>query len=50
MEQVTLSAEQMRGRIARFAKLAPSKQAFVDTRIPEHERDIFNVIGVETGG
>lgn len=45
MEQITLSAEQMRGRIARFAKLTPSKQAFVDTRIPEHERDIFNVIG-----
>ena len=45
MEQVTESTEQMRGRIARFAQLTPSKQAFVDTRIPEHERDIFNVIG-----
>lgn len=35
----------MRGCIARFEKLTPSKQAFIDTRIPEHERDIFNVIG-----
>ncbi len=45
MEQASEATEQMRGRIARFAQLTPSKQAFVDTRIPEHERDIFNVIG-----
>ncbi|MFP6828049.1 MAG: cupin domain-containing protein [Gammaproteobacteria bacterium] len=35
----------MRARTARFEKLRPSAEAFVDTRIPEHERDIYNVIG-----
>jgi mannose-6-phosphate isomerase-like protein (cupin superfamily) len=40
-----VSKDEMLGRTARFDKLRPSKQAFVDTRIPEHERDIFNVIG-----
>ncbi len=32
-------------RIARFKELTPSPQAFVDTRLPEHMRDIYNVIG-----
>ena len=40
-----VSKQEMLERTARFHDLAPSKQAFVDTRIPEHERDIFNVIG-----
>jgi quercetin dioxygenase-like cupin family protein len=35
----------MRSRTALFENLRPSQQAFVDTRIPEHERDIYNVIG-----
>ena len=35
----------MRARTARFEKLRPSAEAFVDTRIPAHERDIYNVIG-----
>ncbi len=30
--------DQMRARTARFEKLRPSAEAFVDTRIPEHER------------
>ncbi len=42
---VQVSAEQMQERVARFKGLRPSKQAFVDTRIPEHVRDIYNVIG-----
>jgi quercetin dioxygenase-like cupin family protein len=37
--------DQMHARTARFDKLRPSAEAFVDTRIPEHERDIYNVIG-----
>ena len=37
--------DEMSGRVARFGELRPSKQAFVDTRIPEHVRDIYNVIG-----
>ena len=36
---------EMNERVARFEELRPSKQAFVDTRIPEHARDIYNVIG-----
>lgn len=42
---VQVSMEQMQERVARFGKLRPSRQAFVDTRIPEHVRDIYNVIG-----
>jgi len=37
--------DEMLARTARFKELRPSKQAFVDTRIPEHIRDIYNVIG-----
>ena len=39
------TVEEMETRVARFAQLKPSKQAYVDTRIPEHERDTYNVIG-----
>ena len=39
------SMQEMLARTARFRDLKPSREAFVDTRIPEHERDIFNVIG-----
>ena len=35
----------MESRIARLKDLKKSPQAFVDTRIPEHARDIYNVIG-----
>ena len=42
---VEVSAEQMQERVAQFKELRPSRQAFVDTRIPEHVRDIYNVIG-----
>ncbi|MEM7442546.1 MAG: cupin domain-containing protein [Pseudomonadota bacterium] len=45
MKLIDVSPEEMAARIARFGKLKPSKQAFVDTRIPEYERDIINVIG-----
>lgn len=37
--------DEMLERVARFKTLAPSRQAFVDTRLPEHRREIFNVIG-----
>ena len=33
------------GRIAHFGDLTKSPQAFIDTRLPEHARDIYNVIG-----
>ncbi len=45
MADVVVSMDEMKKRYAKFSDLNPSKQAFVDTRLPEHERDIFNVIG-----
>lgn len=35
----------MSGKTARFKELKPSTQAFIDTRLPEHQREIYNVIG-----
>ena len=46
MAKVQVSRDEMEARFARFRDLNPSKQAFIDTRLPEHERDIFNVIGM----
>ena len=37
--------EEMLDRTAKFSELKPSKMAFLDTKIPGHERDIYNVIG-----
>ncbi len=45
MASVQLSEGEMQKRVARFKELEANKQAFVDSRIPGHERDIFNVIG-----
>ncbi len=40
-----LGPDDMLARVARFKDLKPNRQAFVDSRLPGHERDIFNVIG-----
>jgi quercetin dioxygenase-like cupin family protein len=40
-----MSKAAMLARVARFKELKPSTKAFVDTLIPGHEREIFNVIG-----
>ena len=45
MASVQISKDEMLKRVARFKALRPSHQAFVDSRIPGHEREIFNVIG-----
>lgn len=46
MEPIQLSKEEMEHeRVARFADMQPSPQGFLDTRIGEHARDTFNVIG-----
>ena len=45
MSEKQVSMDEMLDRTARFKELTPSKQAFVDTRLPEHIRDIYNVIG-----
>ena len=45
MGSVQMSKQEMLTRVARFKDLKPSTKAFVDTLIPGHERQIFNVIG-----
>jgi len=45
MGSVQMSKQEMEKRVARFKGLKPSTQAFVDSLIPGHEREIFNVIG-----
>ena len=45
MENPEPSVAEMEARLARFRDLRASSQAFVDTRIPDYERDIYNVIG-----
>ena len=46
MTDKTYSTEQLAAtRLARFKDLKPFPRAFVDTVIPEYERDIFSVIG-----
>ena len=40
----------MLARTARFKQLLPSTEAFVDTRLPEYQREIFNVYGLTRAG
>ena len=35
----------LRARVARFKDLKSSSEAFIDTRIPEFNREIYNIIG-----
>ena len=45
MGNVQISPNEMGKRVARFTQLKPSPRAFVDSLLPGHEREIFNVIG-----
>ncbi len=45
MATVSISVEDMKKRIARFRDLTPTSRGFLDTAIPGHARDVFNVIG-----
>jgi mannose-6-phosphate isomerase-like protein (cupin superfamily) len=45
MPTIQVSRDEMLERVARFKELKPSTKAFVDSLIPGHERQIFNVIG-----
>lgn len=45
MKTVEIAMDEMLRRVARFKDLRPSRKAFVDSLIPGHEREIFNVIG-----
>lgn len=45
MASLQVSKEEMMKRVARFKDLRSSRTAFVDSLIPGHEREIYNVIG-----
>ena len=45
MKSKPISKQDMLARTARFKQLLPSTEAFVDTRLPEYQREIYNVIG-----
>lgn len=45
MGNVQMSRDEMEKRVARFKDLRPSTKAFIDSLIPGHERQIFNIIG-----
>ncbi|NKB48465.1 MAG: cupin domain-containing protein [Alphaproteobacteria bacterium] len=46
MANLEISVEEMeRERVARFGNSKPNPMMFVDTRLPEHARDLFSVIG-----
>ena len=40
-----VSVAQMETNVARFSEQQSSSEAFLDTRIPGHEREIFSIIG-----
>jgi mannose-6-phosphate isomerase-like protein (cupin superfamily) len=42
---MAIDIDALRARVARFKDLKSSSEAFVDTRIPEYNREIYNVIG-----
>ena len=45
MASIQVSKEEMMKRVARFKDLRSSRKAFVDSLIPGHKREIYNVIG-----
>ncbi|MFO1351072.1 MAG: cupin domain-containing protein [Gammaproteobacteria bacterium] len=42
---IDISESDMLKRVARFAEQKSTAKAFIDTRIPGHERDIYTIIG-----
>ena len=45
VSDIDYSVEEMEQHVARFADQTSSDTAFLDTRIPGHEREIFSIIG-----
>ena len=41
----TVDMAALLARVARFKELQSSSEAFIDTRIPEYNREIYNIIG-----
>jgi quercetin dioxygenase-like cupin family protein len=47
MEIVTMTKEEMLARrVVHFADMKPSKQAYLDSRLPRHQKESFHVIGI----
>ena len=47
MEIVTMTKEEMLARrVVHFADMKPSQQAYLDSRLPEHQKESFHVIGI----
>jgi mannose-6-phosphate isomerase-like protein (cupin superfamily) len=42
------SVKEMEQHVARFKQQKSTSKAFIDTRIPGHEREIFSIIGAST--
>lgn len=42
---IDYSVQEMEAHVARFSDQKSSSKAFIDTRIPGHEREIFSIIG-----
>lgn len=45
ISDIDYSVTEMERNVARFTAQKSSDQAFIDTRIPGHEREIFSIIG-----
>ncbi|MEQ8235031.1 MAG: cupin domain-containing protein [Gammaproteobacteria bacterium] len=45
VSDIDYTVEEMEGFVARFKDQKSSHKAFLDTRIPGHEREIFSIIG-----
>jgi len=45
VSNIDFSTEEMEQRVARFKDQKSSAEAFIDTRIEGHEREIFSIIG-----
>ena len=43
--ELDYSVEEMERHVARFSTIPSTAKAFIDTRIPGHERDIYTIIG-----
>lgn len=48
VSDLDIPVAEMEKRLARFKDQKSSSKAFIDTRIPGHERDIYSIIGKST--
>ena len=46
MDTVRVTKEEMNQRVARFGSLSGSDLAFLDQRMPAHQRELINVLGM----